>query len=132
MQTPALLEATLAELPGIYDWPEAAGSPSNIWPDDRSWFVYSNYDLSGTRVSGSAELVASVVADSELETITAPGAFVAGERLWAMAQTCRYEEVLVSALRGSMAPTFKIVHESHGCTMIPVRARATHRQTPRT
>jgi hypothetical protein len=68
----ALLEATLAELPDVYDWPEADGSPSNIWPDDKSWFVYSGYDLSGTRVSGSAEFVASVVADSELETVRYP------------------------------------------------------------
>jgi hypothetical protein len=72
MQTPALLEATLAELPGIYDWPEAVGSPNNIWPDDRSWLVFSDYDLSGTRVSGSAELVASVVADPGLETVRYP------------------------------------------------------------
>jgi hypothetical protein len=72
METPAMLEATLAELPEIYDWPVASGSPSNIWPDDRSWFVFTSWDLSGTRVSGSAELVASVVADAELETINYP------------------------------------------------------------
>jgi hypothetical protein len=72
LETPAVLEATLAELPAVYDWPEVHGSPSNIWPDDRSWFVFSDYDLSGTRVSGTTELVASVVADEFLETTNWP------------------------------------------------------------
>ena len=67
-----MLEATLAELSELYDWPEVDGSPSNIWPDDRSWFVYTDWDLSGTRVSGSEELVASIVADQRLESISYP------------------------------------------------------------
>jgi hypothetical protein len=71
-KTPVALAATLAELPEIYDWPDADGSPSNIWPEDRSWFVYSDYDLSGTKVSGSRDLVARVVADSVLETVSYP------------------------------------------------------------
>jgi hypothetical protein len=69
---PIALAASLSELPEIYDFPEVIASPTNVWPDDRSWFVYSDYDLSGTRVSGSEALVASIVADPELETISYP------------------------------------------------------------
>ena len=69
---PVVIEATLAELPDIYDWPEVCASPSNIWPEDRSWFVYSDWDLSGTRVSGTAKLIDAVVADLKLETINYP------------------------------------------------------------
>ncbi len=47
---------------------EVEFSPSNIWPTDRSWLVYTDYDLSGTRVSGPADLIALVVAQPELET----------------------------------------------------------------
>ncbi|KXO88887.1 hypothetical protein [Tsukamurella pseudospumae] len=44
-------------------------SPSNFWPVDRSWLVYTDYDLMGTEVSGSAELIAAVERSPALETI---------------------------------------------------------------
>ncbi|MGA1835373.1 hypothetical protein VD659_00440 [Herbiconiux sp. 11R-BC] len=44
-------------------------TPSNFWPTDRSWFVYTDYDLFGTRVSGSAELIAALEAHPQLETL---------------------------------------------------------------
>lgn len=47
-------------------------SPSNIWPEDRSWFVWTDYDLSGTKVSGSADLIDAVRSDACLETIDWP------------------------------------------------------------
>jgi hypothetical protein len=40
---------------GPYDF-----SPTNLWPVDRSWFVWTDYDLEGTKVSGSRALVDSV------------------------------------------------------------------------
>ena len=46
-----------------------AGTPSNIWPPDRSWFVYTDYDLWGTRVNGPIQLIEALKADEELETI---------------------------------------------------------------
>ena len=46
-----------------------ASSPSNIWPADRSWIVYTDYDLSGTFVSGPAELIARLEASPDLEVI---------------------------------------------------------------
>jgi hypothetical protein len=41
----ALFKGTLGELPTLYDDPAVIGSPSNIWPDDRAWFVYTDHDL---------------------------------------------------------------------------------------
>lgn len=44
-------------------------TPSNSWPADRSWLVYTDRDLQGTKVSGSCELIAALEADERLETI---------------------------------------------------------------
>jgi len=43
-------------------------SPSNIWPRDRSWFVWTDHDLQGTKVSGTARLIEAVRAHPALET----------------------------------------------------------------
>ena len=47
-------------------------TPSNFWPDDRSWLVYTDWDLMATRVGGSRELIAALAADGELETMRWP------------------------------------------------------------
>jgi Probable lipoprotein LpqN len=44
-------------------------TPSNLWPADKSWFVYTDADLMATKVSGSAELIAAISAEEELETL---------------------------------------------------------------
>jgi len=44
-------------------------TPSNLWPDDRSWFVYTDADLMATKVKGSAALIAALVDDVHLETL---------------------------------------------------------------
>ena len=44
-------------------------TPSNLWPTDKSWFVYTDWDLMATKVSGPAELVAAIEADDELESL---------------------------------------------------------------
>lgn len=70
---------------GLRDWAMFAGrlsdardlvtgrgltcTPSNLWPDDRSWFIYTDADLMATKVSGSAALVAALVDDVHLETL---------------------------------------------------------------
>jgi hypothetical protein len=69
---PYLLQGQLSELSAVYEREDVHGSPSNIWPEDRSWLVYTDWDLFGTLVSGSAELIASIVADPELETVSYP------------------------------------------------------------
>jgi hypothetical protein len=65
-----LRETTLRGLLDVYD--ESEQSPSNFWPDDQSWFVYTDWDLEGTKVSGTAELIAALVEDARLETIIGP------------------------------------------------------------
>ncbi|MFX4270757.1 hypothetical protein ACQBAR_09085 [Propionibacteriaceae bacterium Y1685] len=52
---------------GVYD-----ASPSNIWPVDRSWFVLTDWDLMGTKISGSAELISRLEAEPGLETTRWP------------------------------------------------------------
>jgi hypothetical protein len=47
-------------------------SPSNIWPADRSWLVYTDWDLWGTKVSGPPELLSAIEADDFLETVRLP------------------------------------------------------------
>ena len=62
-------EGTFAELADLLESGSLAFSPANIWPEDRSWFIYTDYDLWATRVSGSADLIARIENDPDLETI---------------------------------------------------------------
>lgn len=45
------------------------GAGNNFWPLDRAWWAYSDYDLWGTKVSGSREFVDALLADPGLETV---------------------------------------------------------------
>ena len=47
-------------------------SPSNLWPVDRSWLVCTDYDMLGTQVCGTDDLIASVTRHPELETVSWP------------------------------------------------------------
>ncbi|MDQ3858873.1 MAG: hypothetical protein M3327_10585 [Actinomycetota bacterium] len=60
----------LKQLVELYENEELPGSPSNFWPDDMSWFVYTDWDLWATKVSGSRALVDGLTADSDLETVS--------------------------------------------------------------
>lgn len=64
-----LLEATADELLDNYASSPAAGSGQNWWPADRSWLVYTDYDLSTTNVLGTEDLIAEIVSDEFLETV---------------------------------------------------------------
>ena len=56
----------LPSLPGLVNREEwRSGTPSNLWPEDR-WFVYTGWDLWGTKVSGTSELIEAVAAHAEL------------------------------------------------------------------
>jgi len=57
----------VAELVRLYGF-----TPSNLWPRDRSWFVYTDYDLWGTKVSGSRRLIRRIRSNGELETLRWP------------------------------------------------------------
>jgi hypothetical protein len=47
-------------------------SPTNMWASDRSWFIWTDYDLAGTKVSGSKALVEAVKNHPALETVDWP------------------------------------------------------------
>ena len=66
---PAAFEGELRELVHLYADDALGGSPNNIWSTDRSWLVYTDYDLCGTKVCGARELVDQLAADSNLETV---------------------------------------------------------------
>lgn len=59
----------LQELREIYDNEGLAGSPNNVWPDDRTWLTYTDEDLWATKVSGSRQLIERLIADDEVETV---------------------------------------------------------------
>lgn len=52
--------------PPQIDW-KAREAPNLIWPADRSWLLASEVDFDSTLVGGSAALVETIVASSELE-----------------------------------------------------------------
>jgi hypothetical protein len=62
-----LFEGRLASVLDLVAGDEALScTPSNIWPRDRSWFVWTG-ELLGTKVSGSRELITAIDADPDLE-----------------------------------------------------------------
>ena len=61
---------SLDELRYAYD--DKSGAPSNIWPEDRAWFFYTDWDLWATKISGNRSLIDSLQSDSALETAVLP------------------------------------------------------------
>ncbi|NMO93215.1 hypothetical protein [Actinomycetospora sp. TBRC 11914] len=47
-------------------------TPDNIWPIDRNWLLTTDYDLWGTRIAGSPEVVHAVETDPKLESVRHP------------------------------------------------------------
>lgn len=67
--TPTVLEGPLSAIPGLTQDTEFRElSPSNWWPADRSWFVWTDYDLTATKVSGPRSLIDRIRAHPSLET----------------------------------------------------------------
>lgn len=60
---------TLERIPLFGEAETQRFSPTNFWPHDRTWFVYTDYDLCATKVSGSAALIAAVHDSADLETL---------------------------------------------------------------
>ncbi|BCJ75450.1 hypothetical protein CS0771_49940 [Catellatospora sp. IY07-71] len=69
-----VLTGVLGHAAELYDHELGSGSPANLWPVDRSWVTWSDWDLWGTKVSGPAGLVERVLADPELEALRLPWA----------------------------------------------------------
>lgn len=65
-------DARLRDLPAVIKEAGAGHqvfTPANIWPPDRSWLVYTDYDLWATKVSGSSELIKELRTNPLLETL---------------------------------------------------------------
>jgi hypothetical protein len=56
----------------LYDNPEVDFSPSNLWAEDHSWVLWTDYDLWATKVSGSPALIEALLNDSEIEAVRLP------------------------------------------------------------
>lgn len=64
----------LADLPTLVEenGGDYGSTPTNIWPADRSWFVWTDWDLQGTRVQGFATLIERIQEVDSLETTSWP------------------------------------------------------------
>jgi hypothetical protein len=64
-----LFTGTLRTVPDLVRGDDAMlCTPSNIWPRDRSWFVWTDWHLWASRVSGPVELINALRLDPGLET----------------------------------------------------------------
>lgn len=66
---PSHVMARLDSMPLFGNSSEQPFTASNIWPDDRAWFVHTDYDLLATKVSGTANLINAIRSDPRLETL---------------------------------------------------------------
>lgn len=65
-------EGRLGDAELLYDDPGTDFSPSNLWAQDRSWCLSTDYDLWGTKVTGPAALTEALLGDVELEAVRLP------------------------------------------------------------
>ncbi|MCC2274917.1 hypothetical protein LKL35_05630 [Streptomyces sp. ET3-23] len=54
------------------NWTISTQFPAHWWPLDRSWFVLTDWDLSGTEIFGSRALIADLLADGGLDAVRHP------------------------------------------------------------
>jgi hypothetical protein len=64
----------LGDAEELYDHPDIDFSPSNLWAEDRSWVVCTDYDLWATKVAGPGFLIDALLGDCELEAVRLPWA----------------------------------------------------------
>lgn len=65
-----MCEVELRDLRTLVDPSQGqSGTPSNWWAPDKSWMVYTDWDLWATKVSGTSALIASIEADQRLECV---------------------------------------------------------------
>ncbi|MFI5534219.1 hypothetical protein ACIA8O_37355 [Kitasatospora sp. NPDC051853] len=59
----------LGSAEALYDNPEAGCSPSNLWTEDHSWVLCTDYDLWATKVAGPPALIEALLNDAEIEAV---------------------------------------------------------------
>lgn len=63
-------EVDLGDVANLVDRAQGRiGTPSNLWPLDRSWMMFTDWDLWGTKVSGPRELMDAIQSAPGLECI---------------------------------------------------------------
>ncbi|WP_326948490.1 hypothetical protein OG439_06740 [Amycolatopsis sp. NBC_01307] len=63
---------TLGDAESLYDDSEVDFSPANLWAEDRSWCLCTDYDLWATKVAGPSALVEALLSDVEIEAVRLP------------------------------------------------------------
>jgi hypothetical protein len=68
-ETPAVFEGRLDEMPSLLQSSNLRSptTPQNWWPRDRSWVVYTDWDLTTTTICASTALADRLLADDLLE-----------------------------------------------------------------
>ena len=56
----------------LYYNPETGFSPSNLWAENHSWCLCTDYDLWGSKVAGPPALIEALLSDPELEAVRLP------------------------------------------------------------
>ncbi|MFH0177074.1 hypothetical protein [Streptomyces cacaoi] len=62
----------LGDAQSLFDHPDILSTPSNLWATDRSWVIYTDYDLWATKVCGPRPLVEALLTDLEIEAVRLP------------------------------------------------------------
>lgn len=67
---PVVFTGTRTTMPDLVTGePSMRFTPTNLWPQDRSWMVFTGADQMATKVSGPTELIDALEADTDLETL---------------------------------------------------------------
>ncbi|WP_369359977.1 hypothetical protein [Streptomyces sp. cg2] len=70
---PTVLTGRLGDARDLCHHPDLrAYSPSNIWPADRTWVTYTDFDLHGTKVAGPTPLIEALLNSPGLEALRLP------------------------------------------------------------
>lgn len=71
---PVLVQAPVDAVDDVVAWAEAragaaVSTPEYVWPEDRSWVVCTDYDLTSTYVASRRPLADALLNDAELEVV---------------------------------------------------------------
>jgi hypothetical protein len=85
-------------------------TPNLWWPEDRTWCVASEIDLSWTYVGGSSDLVESLVVDDQIEALAVgPGGSLGETERWVVQWVDRaVDELLATGESAVVTPIGKV------------------------
>lgn len=62
-----IFNGTLQEFPNTYEIGQS-GTPTYVWPEDKKWCIYTNYDTDFSIIGGTKELINNILNNKKLET----------------------------------------------------------------